>query len=181
MIYLMVIDEDGQSVVCQVYDKHFKKMLFTSTQILGRERGEDAVHDVFVKIIEKFEKNIGDLCDKPGRYFVIIVRNHSINILKKERMEATPIENIIEDDDISDYTADGPEEVVINDDAEETLTAYIRRLSPTVRQAFEYRYIEGYSNIEIAGILGITQSAVSTKIERARKRLKEMIESERES
>ena len=64
----------------------------------GQERGEEAVHDVFVKIIEKYENNIGDLCDKPGRFFVIIVRNHSINVLKKERIETTPLENTLSDD-----------------------------------------------------------------------------------
>jgi len=48
-------------------------------QILGKERGEDAVHDVFVKLIEKFENNPEDLRDKPGQYWVIMVRNHSLH------------------------------------------------------------------------------------------------------
>ena len=33
-------------------------MLYTATRILGTERGEEAVHDVFVKFIEKYEEKL---------------------------------------------------------------------------------------------------------------------------
>jgi RNA polymerase sigma-70 factor (ECF subfamily) len=173
-----VISDDGQSIVCEIYDKHHKKMLYTATKILGKERGEEAVHDVFVKLVEMLEKNIEDLGDKPGQYFVIMARNHSLNILKKERLEFLPISEELVDHDIFQSSIAGPEEALLNDEAVERLVSLVRRLTPATRQVLEYRYVEGYSNIEIADLLGISQSAVSTRIDKAKKRLKELLESE---
>jgi len=153
-------------------------MLYMATKILGSERGVDAVHDVFVKIIEKFEKNMEILGDKPGNYFVIIVRNHSLNILNKEHLEFLPLEEELVDHDLFHFQAAGPEEDLLYEDKKERLAMLIRGLPPSLRQAIDYRYIEGYSNIEIAEIFGISQSAVSTRIDKAKKRLRELIESE---
>ena len=181
MIFLMIISDDGRNIICEIYDKHYKRMLNTATQILGRDSGEEAVHDVFVKLIEKFEKNIEILGDKPGQYFVIIVRNHSLNLLKKERLELFPLDDDFVGDDMSHPPVYGPEDTLLNDEAIEVLASHIRRLSPATRQVLELRFIEGYSNIEIADMLGISQSAVSTRIDKARKRLREMLESEGET
>jgi RNA polymerase sigma-70 factor (ECF subfamily) len=178
MIFVFTISDDGRSIIADIYDKYHKRMLFTASQILGKDRGEDAVHDVFVKLFEMLEKNIGDLCDKPGQYFVIIVRNHSLNNLKSERLKFLPLSEELEDKDIFQSPVADLEETLIGDEAFERLVSLIRRLTPATRQVLEYRYIEGYSNMEIAEMLGISQSAVSTRIDRAKKRLRELLESE---
>ena len=90
------------------------------------------------------------------------------------------LEDEIMDDEIFSSQADDPEATAMNNDAVERLTVYVRQMSPAMRQVFEYRYIEGYSNKEIADILGISQSAVSTRLEKARTRLKEQLGSEGE-
>jgi len=143
--------------------------------MLGKERGEEAVHDVFARIIEKYDKNKFDLGDKPGQYFVIMIRNHSINILRKEKMETIPLDDDFVEN-ISHQTEKlNPEEALIENEATENLAKLIRQLTPATRQVLEYRFIEGYSNIEIAKMLGISQSAVSTRIDKAKKRLKELM------
>ena len=178
MIFILTISDDGRSIICKIYEKHHKRMLYTAAQILGKDRAEEAVHDVFVKLIEKFENNSKEYGDKPGQYFVITVRNHSLNILKRERIEFLSLEEDQAGDDIFQSDDAGPEETLLGDEAIERLAALIQRLTPAARQVLEYRFIEGYSNIEIAKILGISQSAVSTRIDKARKRLKELLESE---
>lgn len=178
LFIFFVISDDGQKIICGIYDKHYKRMLYTATQILGKDRGEEAVHDVFVKIIKKFEKNIEILGDKPGQYFVTIVKNHSLNILKRERIDFLPLEEELVDNDMLHSSVDSLEEIILNDEAIERLALHIRQLVPSLRQALEYRYVEGYSNIEIAKLLGISQSAVSTRIDKGRKRLRELLENE---
>jgi len=153
-------------------------MLYTASQILGIDRGEEAVHDVFTKIIDKFNGNYQILGDKPGLYFVVMVRNHSLNIVKREKMEFLPLEDELLKEDIFDSIDNNPEEMLLEGEAIDKLTSLIRQLTPTMRQILEYRYIEGYSNIEIAEMLGTTQSAVSTAIHKARKRLQELLECE---
>jgi RNA polymerase sigma-70 factor (ECF subfamily) len=178
LIFVFVISDDGRSIICEIYDKHYKRMLYTATQILGQERGEDAVHDVFVKLIDKFENNSENYGDKPGQYFVIIVRNHSLNILKKDRLDFLPFPEELSDQDIFRSSVADPEETLLGNEAVERLVSLIRRLTPATRQVLEYRFIEGYSNIEIAEILGISQSAVSSRIDKAKKRLRELLERE---
>lgn len=176
LIFLLVISDDGRNIIYEVYKKHHKRMLFIAAQILGKEHCEEAVHDVFANIIEK-NKNIEELGDKPARYFVIIVRNHSLNLLKKEKLELISIEENF-NDDIFQSSEDGPEDALLSGEAVDNLVSLIQRLTPATRQVLEYRYIQGYSNMEIAGILGISQTAVSTRIDKAKKRLKKLIESD---
>ena len=175
LILILVMSENGISIIYEIYNKYHKRMLYMATQILGRDRGEEVVHDVFVKLIEKYENNPEELGDKPGQYFVIIVRNHSLNVLGKERIISLPLEEEYVEQDIYQPSNDNPEASVINNEAIEKLAVLIRKLPPSERQVLEYKHIEGYTNIEIAEILGITQSAVSTRINKAKKRLKEMI------
>lgn len=177
LIFLFVISDDGRNIIYEVYKKHHKRMLFIAERILGKEHGEEAVHDVFANIIEK-NNNIEELGDKPSRYFVIIVRNHSLNLLKKEKLELVSIEENFNDDYIFQSSEDGPEDALLSGEAVDNLVSLIQRLTPATRQVLEYRYIQGYSNIEIAGILGISQTAVSTRIDKAKNRLKKLIESD---
>ena len=178
MFIILTISEDGRSLICEIYYKYHKQMLYTATQILGRARGEEAVQSVFLLLLEKFENNYEVLGDKPGRYFVIITRNHSLNLLKKEHLEFVPLDEELMDNDIFNPTTINLEDTVINGEAVEHLASLIRQLTPSTRQILEYKYIEEYSNTEIADMLKISQSAVSTRINKAKKRLKELLESE---
>lgn len=178
LLILIISDDEGHDLIYSLYIKHHKRMLYTASQILGIDRGEEAVHDVFTKIIDKFNGNYQILGDKPGLYFVVMVRNHSLNIVKREKMEFLPLEDELLKEDIFDSIDNNPEEMLLEGEAIDKLTSLIRQLTPTMRQILEYRYIEGYSNIEIAEMLGTTQSAVSTAIHKARKRLQELLECE---
>lgn len=178
MFFLLVISEDGRAIICGIYDKHYKRMLYTATQMLGINRGEEAVHDVFMKLIEKFGENTESLGDKPGQYFVVLVRNHSIDLLRKERITLELFDDEDENSDIFKDNIIDPEETLIENEAADRLVSLIRRLKPAARQILEYKYIAEYSNKEIADIMGISQTAVSTRIDKAKKRLREILESE---
>lgn len=178
LLILVITDDESHDVIYSLYIKYQRRMLYTASHILGIERGEEAVHDVFAKLIDKFSGNYQTLGDKPGLYFVIMVRNHSLNIVRKEKMEFLPLEDELINGDIFNSVYSNPEELLLDGEAIDRLTSLIRQLTPTMRQIFEYRYIEGYSNIEIAKMLDTSQSAVSTAIHKAKKRLKELLECE---
>jgi RNA polymerase sigma-70 factor (ECF subfamily) len=175
---MLVLSEDGIATLKEIYDRYKMRMLYTMTQILGQSLGEDALHDVFVKLIERFENNTELLRGKPVQYFVTIARNHSLNMLKKNRIEAVPLDEEFIDSDIFLSTTVSPEAALLDNEADERLVSLIRRLKPIPRQIFEYKYIEGYTNAEIADIMNITQTYVSTCINTGKKRLKEMLEGE---
>ena len=181
MIFLLIISDDGKAILCEVHAKYFDRMLFAAVGVLGKDQGEDAVHDVFVKIIKLMEKNSDFLRDKTGQYFVTMVKNHCINLSKRNRIDSIPLdEDMINEQLVSKEMP--VEESIINTETVDMLAEYIRQLTPETRQVLEYKYIEGYGNIEIAGILNISQSAVSSRVDRGLKRLrmllvgKEMVE-----
>jgi len=175
VIFLLIISEDGQIAISEIYTKYFKRMLYTATKILGAERGEEAVHDVFVKIITRLEKNSDFLRDKAGQYFVIIVKNHCINLVKRENVEIFPLDDEILNEEVNINIDFSPEESLLSNETVNRLAAHIRELTPETRQVLEYRYIEGYSNMEIANILSISQSAVSSRLNRGKNNLKELL------
>ena len=53
-----------------------------------------------------------------------------------------------------------------------------RKLKPTDRAVIYLFYYEGYSTGEIAGMLRVSQSTVTSRLHRARKKLKEQLEQE---
>ena len=107
-----------------------------------------------------------------------MVRNHSLNILKKDREGLISLEDEMIDHDVLQQSAVDPEDALLNDESVERLASYIRQMTFANRQVLEYKLIEGHSNLEIANILGISQSAVSSRIDKGRKRLRELLEGE---
>ena len=63
----------------------------------------------------------------------------------------------------------------------ERLAKYIMLLSPTMREAFEYRYVIGYSSNEIANCLIVPEPIISSAMESERKALKIMFNIEMET
>ena len=56
------------------------------------------------------------------------------------------------------------------------LFSEVMKLKPKYRQAIHLFYFEGYSTAEIADILRVSQSAVTTRLARARHQLKENLQ-----
>jgi RNA polymerase sigma-70 factor (ECF subfamily) len=57
------------------------------------------------------------------------------------------------------------------DDHDRELWSVVGTLPPKYRAVVHLYYYEGYSQEEIAGILGITRTAVQTRMQRAREQL----------
>jgi len=76
---------------------------------------------------------------------------------------------------MDDLTADGTSisETLEREEDYERLFAIIRTLSEPHRIVVTLKYLEGLSNAEIADFLEVSQSVVSTRLERARKQLQE--------
>ena len=178
MLLMLLIDEEGQAIVEAIYTKHHKRMLYVASGILDSRRAEEAVHDVFVKLIEKFINDLEQLRDKPAQFFVITVRNHSINIAKKNDFSISINDDDYESSDLFRDDSGNPEKVVLEKDDESRLVELIQKLKPLPRMMLEYRFIQGYTNKEISQILGVSESVVSSRIERAKKALADKLAEE---
>ena len=111
---------------------------------------EDICHSVFLALIEK------DITLYPGKektWLLKCAANACKDQLKsfwKKKRE------------------DLDENMVFNDDSDRELWAVVGTLPPKYRTVLHLYYYEGFDQDEIASILGITRTAVQTRMQRAR-------------
>lgn len=117
---------------------------------------EDICQTVFLKLLE--HNNI-----KPGKekaWLMQVTANQSKSLLRSGWWKKT----------------EGLEDVFQAEDDTDNFTSMIMKLKPKYRVVLYLYYYEGYSTDEIAKLLHINRSAVTTRLARARKILKEEFE-----
>lgn len=97
-------------------------------------------------------------CKKLGFWIISIVKNEALMILRRKQKE-------LPQEDWDTFSAD-----VSNPTSYNELVRLFSQLPTTYRAALEMRLINGYSGKEIAQHLGISESAVNTRISRGRAR-----------
>ena len=124
----------------------------------SKHDAEDICQSVFLKLLEK---NVTIFADKEKAWLLTCTanacKNHLASFWKK---------NIQELDD----------NLVFASSEEENLWQQLLALSPKDRALIHLYYYEGYSQEEIAKILGITRTAVQTRMQRARQKLRKELE-----
>ncbi|HBL63793.1 MAG TPA: RNA polymerase [Oscillibacter sp.] len=140
----------------------------TALAILQDPRdAEEAVQEAFIRVIENFSKIYEIPCKNLGAWLVTIVRNEAITMLRRRR-DHLPL-----DEDWAGFerqARDAPDYA--------SLVALFARLPETYRAALEMKLLLGYSGAEIARRLGLTESAVNTRISRGRALLRKIFEEE---
>ena len=166
--YLQMLDTPEEKVKFeQIYLKYRGLMYQVADGVLHNcQDAEDAVHNAFLRIIRKFSRFQNIPAKDLAPQIVVIARNEAISLLRKRKDEA-PLEDWEGLDQppesISDYHA---------------LVDSFARLPQTYRAVLEMKLLSGYSDKEIAAKLGLTKTAVSTRISRGRQLLRDIVEQE---
>jgi len=139
-------------------------------RMLGdRMEAEDTAQETFLRAFQYLDRY--DL-DRPFRTWLLsIAAHHCIDRLRRQR-PALPLDP---DHRGGEGEAD-PEEVLIRKEAREAVQRLLLRLPPTDRAAVVLYYWYGESLREIAQALGLTVSAVKSRLHRARWRLAQGME-----
>ncbi|MFA0815500.1 MAG: RNA polymerase sigma factor [Anaerofustis sp.] len=166
-LIMNIENRDDREKAKQLYRLYKGTMLFVANKVLhDTYLAEDAVSESFVKILKNLHK-INDVdCNETKGFVVIIVRNTSIDMLKKLKREL-PIEEIEE-------TADAAEPVfdeVATKVAYEQIMEGIGKLQKSYSDILYLKAAFGYSNEEIAEVLGISAENTKVRLSRARKAL----------
>ena len=166
--YLQMLDTPEEKVRFeQIYLKYRGLMYRVADSILhNRQDAEDAVHNAFLKIIKKFSRFQNTPAQDLASQIVVIARNEAISLLRKRKGDA-PLE---EQDGLAE-----PSEAVSDYHA---LVDSFTRLPRTYRAVMEMKLLLGYSDGEIAAKLGLSKSAVSTRVSRGRQMLRDIVEQE---
>ena len=165
-ISLLETDADRQRFI-QLYDLHHVQVEQTAMRILKDQHdSEDAVQSTFLQIIKHFHKVYEIPCKNLSFWIISIVKNEALMILRKKKriVHLEDWDGFVEETEyISEYSE---------------LVQLFSRLPETYRAALEMKFLLDYSGKEIAQRLGISETAVNTRISRGRALLKEILEKE---
>ena len=166
--YLQMLDTPEEKIRFeQIYLKYCGLMYHVAYGILhNRQDAEDAVHNAFLQILKHFRR----LRDTPAQdlapLVTVITKNEAVS-LRRKRKEEAPLEDW-----------DGLAETLEAAADYHVLVGLFTRLPQTYRAALERKLLLGYSDGEIAARLGLSNTAVSSRISRGRQLLRDIVERE---
>ena len=145
--------------IAKLYEDYSRDVFRLALSYLhSKHDAEDICQGVFLKLLEK------DISFLPGKEKAWLLKctvnackNHLASFWKKNTQEL--------DDNL-----------VFDSPQEQELWQQLLTLSPKDRALIHLYYFEGYSQEEIGTILGITRTAVQTRMQRARQKLRKELE-----
>lgn len=170
-IYLSALETaEDKSQFGDLYIKYKQRMYAVAYKILQNvEDSEDAVHEAFIAIADNFEKIKNFSCQGKEQYIVIIVRNASINIYRKNKKDSEHLAEL--DNNQPTVNVNFFENIDY-----QKLLQTISELPLIYKDALFLYYVNQYTTKEISEMLDISIDAVWKRIERAKKLLKENLE-----
>lgn len=160
----MIDDKTLCSEFERFYFENRSLAMHTALGILHSDAlAEDAVSESFMKLAKCFQKVHNLEPHDLTSYFVIAVRNTSLNMLKKETND--DVEYI----DSYDHTE-------LPDADEALLRECIAALPQGDRELLFMRYTLCLGSMEIGGALGISDEAARKRVEYVRRKLKTLME-----
>lgn len=87
--YLQLLETEGEKQKFErLYERYRRLMHWIAVGILQDEHlAEDAVHEAFLRILQNFDGIDEILSPKTRNFVVIVVRNASLNLKKKQKRE----------------------------------------------------------------------------------------------
>lgn len=166
LIYLQEIaDPQNQYRFEQLYLGYRQLMFHIANNILRNEYdAEDAVHQAFLAVAKNMDK-ISDLkCTKTKAYLVTIAEHCAIDLYRARKRRATVPLN----EELAGLEFDPPHTSALAD--------VIARLPARYRHMILLKYDCGYSYNEIAELLGLSYEGVHSLDQRAKRKLKKLLE-----
>ena len=148
----------------QVLECYGDLVLRTAFMMLkNRADAEDAAQDVFLSFIRT--KPVFESAEQQKAWFLRVTLNRCKSILRSAWHRKTqPLEEAFPEQDFTER--------------ETGVMQAVHKLTQNYRTVIYLYYIQGYDTAEIAQILGVSQNTVLSRLARARKQLKGMLEGE---
>lgn len=171
IVYMQMIETDEDKSKFEIiYSSYKNLMLYVANQILGDMNDtEDVVHESFLKIIKVIDKIEEPKSPKTRNLIVTIVERTAIDLYRhrQRRQFATLDEECI----------NIPSPKDIDQILDKTDFAVAMATLPTkYREVLFLKYDSGFSELEVAQLLGMSQENVHKTIQRAKRKLSEILE-----
>ena len=150
------------------------RMLGNSTE------AEDAAQEAFLKAYINLQRY--DTSRSFKTWVMSIASNHCIDIIRKRRMQLLSLDEPLPSADQMALSSneDGPELHALRSEMSDEIQELLEELQPDYRAAVVLRYWYDYSYAEIADALDTTESAIKSRLFRARQLLGERAAAKRD-
>jgi RNA polymerase sigma-70 factor, ECF subfamily len=158
-----------QEAFAELYQRHKGYVRGIGRKILRDENADDICQDTFLVAFTRLDSFEGN-----GRFRSWITRiavNLCLISLRKRR-QLVPLDQ--EAELLDRYVFSAPDAVLEGAPARMDLEKMMRILTPGRRRVLEMAYLEGVPDLEIAETLGISLTAVKTRLYQAKRRIRDV-------
>ena len=156
----------------EIYRRYSKAMFNAALRITGDyAEAEDVLQESFLSAFRELSSYKGDSAF--GAWLKRIIVNKSINCLRQRRLALVPLGEQHHEEP-ADTAGPSHEDEADNHYRADVLRRCIQDLPDGYRVVLSLYLLEGHDHLEIAGILGITESTSKSQYSRARVRLREL-------
>lgn len=135
---------------------------------------EDAAQEAFIRAFSNLHRY--DVTRSFKTWLFSIASNHCIDRIRRRRLTFLSIDEPLPPHPALTSDQPQPEQAVIADEQSEVIDTLLNELSPEYRAAVVLRYWYEMSYQEIADTLNTTESAIKSRLFRARKMLADLIQ-----
>lgn len=151
-----------------IFREHHGSVFRAAYRITGNAAdAEDVLQTVFMRLLRREDQP--DLSNSAGSYLHRAAVNAALDMLRRRKRARA-----VDLDDVGDQlidTVNQPERNRGNRELSRRLREALTHLSPRQAEIFTLRYLEGLGNLEIARMLGSSQTSIAVILHRARHRL----------
>ena len=157
----------------KLFVEHHRRVFQAAYRITGSATdAEDVLQTVFLRLLRREGAGGTGLSGTPGSYLHLAAVNGALDVVRSRTSarSAALDEGALELAEVPRRSPEGRRE---DGEIREALRKALARLTPRAAEMFVLRYMEGFTNREIARMLGRPQAVVAVTLHRARRRLRE--------
>lgn len=167
-----------RSEFSRLVDAYYSNIYRLALKMLGNPQdAEDILQETFLKAYKHLKSFDGR--SKLSTWLFRIATNESLMLLRRRHMDEVSVDEPIETEDgeqepiqIVDWCC-LPENELMSKEVRKNIDLSIDRLPDTLKVVFVLRDLENLSTQETAEVLNLSETAVKTRLSRARLRLRE--------
>ena len=152
-----------------LFVEHQARVFRAAYRVTGNVHdAEDVLQTVFLRLARREDASLPR--DSQGSYLYRAAINAALDLVRaRQRQETVGLEAV--ESSLPAAAAEGPERAQRSAEIRARLRRALARVNPRHAEVFALRYLEGYGNLEIARLLGVSRISVAVALHRVRRRL----------
>lgn len=147
----------------------YRNLMFTEAYRILNDKAlaEDAVSESFVRIFNNVHKIDADDSPCTRNFLVVVCRNVAKDIYNSQKRESSLCR------DVEDVVISSPEDIVIDNESVDRIAKIISTMDDKYKDVLILSRVYKLERNDIAKIFGISPEAVTKRLQRAKKKIKQ--------